>query len=135
MELHFISPEDLALILIIALILLGPRDMQKVGLMIGKFLRKVITSDGWKVFQQTSREIQNLPTRLMREAQLDELKSIQSEIHNELKQTADTVQQGTRLSQPVGGLTPKRNDPPNPENTILPPPAASLPTNDKENDA
>ena len=135
MELHFISPEELALILIIALILLGPRDMQKVGLMIGKFLRKVITSDGWKVFQQTSREIQNLPTRLMREAQLDELKDIQNDIHNELKQTVDSIQENTRLSQPVPGIPPKPMGPTQTENTLLPAPPSSKPVSDKDKHA
>jgi len=68
MEILGIGPSELFFILVIALILLGPKDMQKTGRALGKFLKQVVTSDGWKLFQQTSREIQNLPTRLMREA-------------------------------------------------------------------
>ncbi len=73
MEFLGIGPSELLFIVIIALIVLGPKDMQKAGRTIGKWLRKIITSDGWKLFQQTSREIQTLPNRLMREAALDEL--------------------------------------------------------------
>ncbi len=132
MEILGIGPEELVFIVIIALILLGPRDMQKAGKTIGKWLRKVVTSDGWKIFQQTSREIQTLPNRLMREAQMDEMKEIQKEIRQDLKQTTDTVQQVSRLSQP---LPPGAAAPPDPEKTILPsPPAPAPPTGDKEQD-
>src|SRR5512140_2793474 len=86
MEILGIGPSELLFIVVIALIVLGPRDMQKAGRSIGKWLRKVVTSDGWRLFQQTSREIQTLPNRLMREAALDELREVQ----NDLRQPLDT---------------------------------------------
>ncbi len=64
---------EILFVLIIALIVLGPNEMVKTGKTIGKFLRKLVTSDGWRIFQQTSREIRHLPNRLMREAGLEEL--------------------------------------------------------------
>jgi sec-independent protein translocase protein TatB len=81
MEIFGVGPSELVFIVIIALIILGPKDMQKAGKTIGKFLRDVVTSDGWKMFQQTSRELRTLPNRLMREAN-DELNQIGSEINN-----------------------------------------------------
>lgn len=80
MEILGIGPSELIFIVIIAIIVLGPKDMQKAGRTIGKWLRTVVTSDGWKLFQQTSREIQTLPNRLMRDAALDELKETQREL-------------------------------------------------------
>src|SRR5512142_727937 len=80
MEFLGIGPSELLFIVIIALIVLGPRDMQKAGRTIGKWLRRIVTSDGWKLFQQTSREIQTLPNRLMREATLDELREVQADL-------------------------------------------------------
>ena len=84
MEILGIGPSELIFIVIIAIIVLGPKDMQKAGRTIGKWLRSVVTSDGWKLFQQTSREIQTLPNRLMRDAALDELKETQRELRRPL---------------------------------------------------
>ena len=71
MEILGVGPSELIFIIIIALIVLGPKDMQKAGKSIGQYLNKLVKSDGWKVFQQTSREIRNIPTNLMREANMD----------------------------------------------------------------
>ena len=84
MEILGIGPSELIFIVIIAIIVLGPKDMQKAGRTIGKWLRTVVTSNGWKLFQQTSREIQTLPNRLMRDAALDELKETQRELRRPL---------------------------------------------------
>lgn len=79
MEILGIGMPELVFIVIIALLILGPKDMQKAGMTIGKFLRNIVTSDGWKLFQQTSRDLRNLPNRLMREAN-DELDKVGDEI-------------------------------------------------------
>jgi len=73
MEILGIGASELIFILLIAIIALGPKDMQKAGRTIGRWLNQLRQSDGWKVFQDTSREIRNIPNRLMREANLDEL--------------------------------------------------------------
>jgi len=71
MEILGIGPSELLFVIIIALIVLGHRDMQKAGKTIGQYLNRLVKSDGWKAFQQTSRELRNLPTNLMREANVD----------------------------------------------------------------
>jgi sec-independent protein translocase protein TatB len=71
MEILGIGAPELIFIIIIALIVLGPKDMEKTGKTIGKWLRDTVTSDSWKLFQQTTRELRNLPNRLMREANED----------------------------------------------------------------
>jgi len=73
MELFGIGPLELLFILLIALIILGPGDMVKAGLTLGRFLRKIITSPEWRTVQKASHELRNLPNRLMREASLDDL--------------------------------------------------------------
>ncbi len=133
MEILGIGPSELVFIIIIAIILLGPRDMQKAGRTIGKWLRRIVTSDGWKLFQQTSREIQTLPNRLMREAALDEMKELQKDLQQPL--IADR-----RVSTPGTAPAPTvLQSPPPPasgsaENRILPadpPPAPSSPSEEK----
>ena len=72
MEILGIGPMELFFIVILAIIILGPRDMAKAGRTVGKFLRDVVKSDYYKAFMTSSREIKNLPNRLMREANLED---------------------------------------------------------------
>ena len=71
MEILGVGPLELLLILVIALIVMGPSDMVKAGRTIGKFLRQVVTSPTWRAVTQTSSEIRKLPNRLIREAGLE----------------------------------------------------------------
>ena len=117
MEFLGVGPQELIFILIIALIILGPKDMQKAGKTIGKWMRDIVTSDGWKIFQQTSREIRTLPTRLMREA------------NNELGKLDDEVKSasGATSVRPNNPNSPPRSQPITstpevfPQNKIAPP--------------
>ena len=61
MEIFGVGPSELFFVVIIALIILGPKDMQKAGKTIGKWMRDIVTSDGWKMFQQTSHELRDPP--------------------------------------------------------------------------
>jgi Sec-independent protein translocase protein TatA len=72
MEILGIGPLEFIFILLIALIVLGPTDMVKAGKTIGRFLRRLVISPGWRNFQQASRELRTLPNKLMREAGLEE---------------------------------------------------------------
>ena len=74
MDILGIGPLEFVFILLIALIVLGPNDMVKAGRTIGRLLRKLVTSPGWQMVQQTSKDIRYLPNKLMREAGLEELK-------------------------------------------------------------
>jgi len=71
MEILGIGMSEFVFILIIAIIVLGPKDMQKAGKTVGRWLNQFITSDGWKALQKTSQEIRKLPTKLMREANME----------------------------------------------------------------
>jgi Sec-independent protein translocase protein TatA len=67
-----IGPLELIFILIIALIIFGPNDIVRAGKTLGRFMRKVVSSDGWRAFQQASKGMRDIPTTLMREAGLEE---------------------------------------------------------------
>ena len=71
MEILGIGASELIFILIIAIIVLGPKDMQKAGRTIGRWLNSFVRSDGWRALQRASQEIRRIPTHLMREANLD----------------------------------------------------------------
>jgi Sec-independent protein translocase protein TatA len=67
-----VGPLELFFILIIALIIFGPNDIVRAGKSLGSFMRKVVTSEGWRAFQQASKGMRDIPTTLMREAGLEE---------------------------------------------------------------
>lgn len=68
-----IGPLEILFIILIALIIFGPRDIVKASQSTGRFLRKLIMSPGWRTVQQTSRDLRNLPNKLIREAGLEEI--------------------------------------------------------------
>jgi sec-independent protein translocase protein TatB len=84
MEFLGIGPSELVFIVIIAIIILGPKDMQKAGKTVGRWLNVFIRSDGWKALQRASREIKNLPTNLMREANMEELQNMGRDIRQSI---------------------------------------------------
>jgi Sec-independent protein translocase protein TatA len=100
-----VGPSELVFIVIISLIILGPKDMQKAGKTIGKWLRSIVTSDGWKIFQQTSRELRTLPNRLMRDANI-ELNQIGNELSNPATSRFDNPGNSLR-SQPMPTALPE----------------------------
>ena len=131
MEILGIGASELVFIVIIALIVLGPKDMQKAGKTIGKWLRDIVTSDGWKMFQQTSRELRTLPNRLMREAN-DEMNQIGNEIGKDIN---NSTGMGIKRPGTVNNFNaPVRSQPmpaTPPENKIAPP-AAEPNTNESD---
>ena len=138
MEILGIGMPELIFVIIIALIVLGPKDMQKAGRTIGKFMRDIVTSDGWKAFMQTSREIRTLPNRWMREAN-EEINKIGNDIN-----AADPAR--TRYGSNSKPLRPPANPPKPPPPAVPPvevekedpaPPASEseLPKDDQEKNA
>ncbi len=84
MEIFGVGPSELVFIILIAIIILGPKDMQKAGRTIGRFLNQLVRSDGWKIFQRTSAEIRNLPRNLMRDANME-----LQDMDKQIRQTID----------------------------------------------
>lgn len=111
MEILGVGMSELVFIVIIALIVLGPKDMQKAGKTIGKWMRSIVTSDGWKIFQQTSRELRTLPNKLMREAN-EELNQIGNQLGKEV--TGASTPTGSRLQTPGTPPLSKPFTPPSP---------------------
>jgi Sec-independent protein translocase protein TatA len=73
MEFLGIGPLELVFIILLAIIIFGPKDIVKTSKTVGKSLNKFVRSDTWRTINQTSRELKNLPTRLMRETGLEDL--------------------------------------------------------------
>ena len=82
MNIFGIGTLEIIFVLIIGILVLGPEGMIEAGRKLGNFLRSIIKSTWWQNVRKGVSEIQYLPQRLMREAELEEL--------NELRNLAKT---------------------------------------------
>ena len=76
---------EILLIVLLALIILGPKNAVKALGDIGLWLRKLKDSQIWHDFLSTSREIQDIPKKMMDEA--------------EIRKTLDEINLSTRLDR------------------------------------
>ena len=76
MNIFGIGPLEIVFVLIIGILVLGPDGMISAGRKMGKFLRSIIKSNLWQNIRKGVSEIQYLPQRLMREAELEELNEL-----------------------------------------------------------
>ncbi len=76
MNIFGIGPLEIVFVLIIGIVVLGPDGMISAGRKIGKFMRSIIKSNWWQNIRKGVSEIQYLPQRLMREAELEELNEL-----------------------------------------------------------
>jgi Sec-independent protein translocase protein TatA len=73
MEIFGIGPLELLLIVFLALVILGPREMIEMSKKTAGWLRKLRQSDVWK----TTREVMDIPNKVMKETGLeDELREL-----------------------------------------------------------
>lgn len=125
-----IGPLELLLILIVALVVIGPRDMAKTARTLGRMLNRLYKSEGWRTFMQASRNLRTLPNRLAREAELDELKQVGSS----LREAGSSLHQELRALE--SEAAPPRSEPPaeEPLNAWTTPPADPTPAETPHDD-
>jgi Sec-independent protein translocase protein TatA len=121
MDILGIGIQEILFILVIALIIFGPKDIVKAGQTAGRFLRKLITSPTWRTVQNTSRELRNLPNKLMREAGLEEIKEDLNQIHGfskpaeEIKKIKQEIEGELKnVNEGLSAWTTPSTTPPNP---------------------
>lgn len=84
MKILGVGPLEFIFVLIIIFLVLGPEDMVSTGKRLGRFVGQMRRSNLWNGINKMTREIRDLPTSLMQEADLDELSK-------ELKQDAEKL--------------------------------------------
>ncbi len=72
MDIFGVGILEIAFILIIGLIVLGPDGMVKFARSAGTTIRKIIKSPFWSSLMKTEKEIRKIPTQLIREAGIEE---------------------------------------------------------------
>jgi sec-independent protein translocase protein TatB len=80
MDIFGIGPLEIALVILVAMIFLGPKDMVKTGRTMGRWLRKIAMSPEWRAVRMITHEITTTPTRLMREAGLEEIEQMNRDL-------------------------------------------------------
>ncbi len=130
-----IGPLELGLILILAILIIGPRDLVKVTRTLGVWFRKLATSEAWLAMRRATQEVRTLPDRLAREAGLDEVKR---DLNQVVKPVKPVSGQGTPDVNPAWTSPPDSASPPGSEplpGTSSPPGTSTppAPAPDKEN--
>jgi sec-independent protein translocase protein TatB len=123
MEILGIGPTELVFILLIAIIVLGPNEMQKAGRTVGRWLNQLRTSEGWKIVRDTSRELSNLPNKWMREANL-EMWETQQDLRRAIDPRAETAASPPRRN-------PIPSDAPQPASQSEPPVETPMPPSEE----
>jgi Sec-independent protein translocase protein TatA len=96
MEILGIGPLEFIFVLLIALIIIGPRDMSKAARTLGRSLNRLYKSEGWRAVVQASRNLRTLPNRLAREAEVAEL----MEARKALKEAGEEVARDVQSLRP-----------------------------------
>lgn len=107
MQLFGIGPLEFLFILVLMLLVLGPKGMVKAAREAGRSIRKLTHSTLWKEIVGTSHEVRNLPGRIIKEA------GIEQEVE-ELRRSAlppAFPQDGYPLISPAVPSTPKQKKP------------------------
>lgn len=108
-----IGPLELLLIFVLALILLGPKEMVSTAKKAAEAIRKVTQSDFWKEAVDSSREIRQLPTQIMKDTGLDEeLRKINRDLArnpDEVKWEQD-MEKARKPVESIGGQAEIKND-------------------------
>lgn len=94
-----VGPLELTLIVIIALIILGPNDMVKAGRTLGRWMRKIVLSPEWKAIQNASREFRTLPNKLIREAGIEEAQQAIKDQVSDIKKISRGIDEDLRQVQ------------------------------------
>jgi sec-independent protein translocase protein TatB len=96
MTLFNIGPLEFILILVVMFILLGPEGMVKTARQIGVWIRQTIRSPLWGEVLGYSREIRELPNKIVRESGLDEdLKEIQKAASDATREAQSSIEQAS----------------------------------------
>ena len=125
MEFLGIGPLELLFIVVIIVVVIGPKDIQRTMRSIGKGLNSLYKSEGWKAFNEVSRELRTLPNRLAREAELEEIQKATGELNQAIASVNSGLSAWTAdgKKKPVAPVAPAATPPT--QAAAAPPPAAA----------
>jgi Sec-independent protein translocase protein TatA len=114
-----IGLQELAVFVVILLLLFGPNDLTRMAKSAGRFINRLVRSENYQVIQRVSTEMQNLPRRIVEEAQIEDLQQIGQQTGEQLKSAADDLKAAAQSLN--------ANPAPSPRLTSAPPSAPAPP--------
>lgn len=94
---------ELVIITLVGFVLIGPERARELALQLGKVLRKVMKSPWWREFNQVTDSIRNLPTTLVRMAELEETQEDLKRELRDIEQQARDIEKEARIDIPKTG--------------------------------
>lgn len=94
---------ELFAILIIILLVAGPKDIERGARGLGRFLNKLNRSPSYQAIRRASNELRNLPQRLAREANLEELQALSQEVRQVKEEVQQVRQEIKESTQSIAG--------------------------------
>src|SRR5512135_3711995 len=86
---------EILIVVVLALIILGPQDMVSTARKLGRWVYRVYHSPTWRMIMSTSQEIRELPTKFVREASLEDtvqdIKNTTADVKAQLKEATGGV--------------------------------------------
>jgi Sec-independent protein translocase protein TatA len=104
MEFLGIGPAELLLILLVIILVIGPKDIGKTARSVGRFLNRLYKSEEWRTLIQASKTIRTLPNRLAREAELEEIQEVKSALEEAKKDLDEAEKEISKDSKEIGKI-------------------------------
>jgi Sec-independent protein translocase protein TatA len=121
-----VGPLEVLLIVLLAIVLFGPKDIARTARTAGRTLNRLYHSEGWRTLLRTSETLRTLPNRLAREAELEEL----DDLRRTIAETERSVAEGVRADPDLQAWTPAAR--PGSKAPPLPTPRPSPPSNEAD---
>ena len=91
MEILGIGIPELLFIVLLILVLFGPKDMIATGKTLGRWLNQLVRSPTYKLLTKTGDELRNLPRNLMRESNLEEYTKEMQQLSREMRDQSQQI--------------------------------------------
>jgi sec-independent protein translocase protein TatB len=91
MEILGIGIPELLFIVLLILVLFGPKDMVATGKTLGRWLNQLVRSPTYKLLTKTGDELRNLPRNLMRESNLEEYTKEMQQLSREMRDQSQQI--------------------------------------------
>ena len=91
---------EIIIVVVLALIIMGPQDMVATARKLGRWVYRVYHSPTWRMIMSTSQELRELPTKFVREAGLEDtvadIKQTTADVKSQLKEATSGVSAGLK---------------------------------------